>query len=178
VLTPQIAALVPALQAGGFTGPVVTTGYAPELVGTDPATVTILDSEYLFATEVPAEQDTPWNHRLRDDLAATGTQDISLAAVAAYGQADLLLALLDSAGPDLDTGTLDESANGGGSCTRRTSTAGPERSRSQKATSCSPTAPRSSKSAVDGSFPPRHGPAPTASSSADPLPLAAALVVG
>ncbi len=115
VLTPDGAAgLGAALRTAGYRGALVSTTYAPNLLAAQPGLASGLEGTYLFSSDVPLEEDSAWSRQLQADVQAAGSPPsaITLGTLQAYAQADLLLQMLEAAGPTLDTRSFDTAVNG------------------------------------------------------------------
>jgi ABC-type branched-subunit amino acid transport system substrate-binding protein len=114
----NVGGLAAALRAAGYDGVILNfVAYIPGLLGASPQLAQALDGAYINTQIVPQEEQTPYIHEVENDLtainAANGTF-ITFGAALGYASADLMVQLLEAAGPDLNTQTFDQAANGGG----------------------------------------------------------------
>ena len=107
-----------ALTSAGYDGVMMNfVGYIPGLLESSPQLAAALDGAYVNTQLVPQEAQTPYILQVEDDLEAVGAENgrfITFGAGLAYMEADLVVQLLEAAGPDLNTQTFDAAANGGG----------------------------------------------------------------
>jgi ABC-type branched-subunit amino acid transport system substrate-binding protein len=86
----------------GYKGSVFDNTYSPSALS-DPATAAALDNQYSYV-QVPTPLDTsPWATEMKADFAADGIKDsqISLGTLMGYDSADLYVAMLKKAGPNV-----------------------------------------------------------------------------
>jgi branched-chain amino acid transport system substrate-binding protein len=114
----NVGGLSAALKAAGYDGISMNfVGYIPGLLESSPQLADALDGAYVNTQLVPQEAQTPYIIQLEDDLEAVEAENgrfITFGAGLAYMEADLVVQLLEAAGPELDTATFDAAANGGG----------------------------------------------------------------
>jgi hypothetical protein len=106
-----------ALTAAGFEGLNQNfVAYVPGLLESSPQLAAALDGTYVSTQIVPQESQSEYIKQIEEDLtgidAEAGT-NILFGTALAYNEADLLVQMLEAAGPDLDTKTFDEAVNGG-----------------------------------------------------------------
>jgi branched-chain amino acid transport system substrate-binding protein len=113
----NVGGLSAALKAAGYDGVIMNfVGYIPGLLASSPQLAQALDGAYVNTQIPPQESQTPYILQFEKDLVAINAKNgkfISFGAALAYMEADLVVQLLEAAGPDLDTKTFDEAANGG-----------------------------------------------------------------
>jgi branched-chain amino acid transport system substrate-binding protein len=113
----NVGGLSAALKAAGYKGVIMNfVGYLPGLLASSPQLAQALDGAYVNTQIPPQESQTPYILQFEKDLLAINAKNgkfISFGAALAYMEADLVVQLLEAAGPDLDTKTFDEAANGG-----------------------------------------------------------------
>jgi branched-chain amino acid transport system substrate-binding protein len=114
----NVGGLSAALKAAGYKGVIMNfVGYLPGLLASSPQLAQALDGAYVNTQIPPQESQTPYILQFEKDLLAINAKNgkfISFGAALAYMEADLVVQLLEAAGPDLNTKTFDEAANGGG----------------------------------------------------------------
>jgi ABC-type branched-subunit amino acid transport system substrate-binding protein len=112
----DIGPMTGGLTAAGFTGPIVNfVAYQPGLLEQSPDLAKALEGAYINAQTEPQETQSPYVQQVQQDLQAiSAPTDIKFGTALGYEHANLLVQLLQAAGPTLDTKTFDSAANGGG----------------------------------------------------------------
>jgi branched-chain amino acid transport system substrate-binding protein len=113
-------------DVGGFSGSLTAAGYeganqnfvayVPGLLQSSEQLADALQGTYVSSQIVPQESQTEYIQQVEQDLEAVNAEQgsfILLGAGLGYAQADMLVAMLEAAGPDLNTQTFDEAVNGG-----------------------------------------------------------------
>lgn len=113
-------------DVGGFSGALTAAGYeganqnfvayVPGLLQAAEQLAEALEGTYVSTQIVPQEAQTEYITQIEEDLTAVDAEQgsfILFGAGLGYVQADMILAMLEAAGPDLDTQSFDEAVNGG-----------------------------------------------------------------
>jgi branched-chain amino acid transport system substrate-binding protein len=104
-----------ALRAAGYQGVVQDyTTYSPGLLESNAELAASLEGGYSITQVPPFEDGAAATAQIATDLTAIGEDPfVSLGVSIGYWSADLLVQILEATGPDLDTKTFYETANGG-----------------------------------------------------------------
>ena len=107
----DLGKIIAAFRAAGYDGLITTpSGYQPGLLDVQPALGQALEGSSAVSYVTPIESDTPFNSQMLGDFKAAGV-NTGQGSIFAYDQADMLVSMLEAAGPDLNTKTFDQAVN-------------------------------------------------------------------
>lgn len=103
------------LNASGYDGRILTySGYIPGLLEASPDVASALDGSYVIPQFPPQESGVPAIEQMLADLEEIGAEPfISLGVASGYWSADLFVAMLEAAGPDVTGESFAQLANDG-----------------------------------------------------------------
>ena len=111
----DVIGLTAALNAAGFAGKIMNYAtYVPGLLSSSADVAQALDGAWVMTQEPPQESESPAIKQIEADLTAIGKDPfITLGVGVGYWTTDVLIAMLEAAGPDLTATGMVDTVNAG-----------------------------------------------------------------